>query len=139
MYLSAIKFIPSTNLKLQIKDRGSDIERPLCAWPWHINRIQEISENTELSHRCSVDSARSSWKEDIHETFNNHSLFIQSALFYPLPQIFIRLHLKKWLCYSKNSNSGYRMETNKWKTLEVHWPHRLVNHVSEKHQLTFEV
>ena len=24
----------------------------------------------------------------------------------------VRLHLKKWLCYSKNNNSGYRMETD---------------------------
>ena len=37
----------------------------------------------------------------------------------------IGLHLKKWPWYIKNSFSGYRMETNKWKTFKVHWPYRL--------------
>ena len=38
--------------------------------------------------------------------------------------------MKKWPCYIKNSSSVYWMETNKWRTFEVHWPYRLVNHIS---------
>lgn len=130
MYSSPKKFIPSINLRLQINNRGGDIERPLPAWLWHINWILEISDNTEQSHRCSVESARGSWREDIWKEYNNHSPANQSESIVSLFTDFhVRLHVKKWPCYSKNSSSGYQTDTDKRKTLEVHRSHRWANHM----------
>ena len=60
------------------------------------------------------------------DRINNQSLAIQKASIFPcFTDFHIRLHLKKWPCYIKNSSSGYQMETNKGRT-EVHWTYRLV-------------
>ena len=131
MYLSLIKFISSINLGLYIKHRGGDIESPLLAWLWHIKWILYTSDSIEQNHRYSIESVRNSQRGDIWTGFNNHSLAIQKASIFPSFTDFrVRLHLKKWPYYIKNSSSVYWMETNKWRTFEVHWPYRLVNHMS---------
>ena len=56
---------------------------------------------------------------------------MQKALIFPtFTDFHVRLHLKKWPYYIKNSSSGSRKETNKWRTYEAHWPYRLLNHMS---------
>ena len=131
MYLSIIKFTSSINLGIYIKNRGDDIENALLAWQWHITWILYISDNIEQSHRYFIESVRNSQRGNIWTGFNNHSLAIQKALIFPsFTDFHVQLHLKKWPCYIKKSSSGYWRETNKWRPFEVHWPYRLVSHIS---------
>ena len=119
------------NLGLYIKNRGGNIENAVLALQWHKKWIFYISDNIEESHRYSIESVRNSQRGDIWTGFKNHSFAIQKVLIFPpFTDVHVRLHLKKWLWYIRNSSSGYQRETKKWRTFEVYWPYRLVRQMS---------
>ena len=69
--------------------------------------------NTVGFRRYWTESVRNSQGRDIWTGFNNHSFAIQKALISPtFTDFHVRLHLKKWPYYIKNSSSGYQKETN---------------------------